>query len=318
MLSPQSVLGVANNPPTSLSLLAERLTCLELHIDDSTDLDIRMRALGSFSKHLFTSATNLEAVHIGFPQHRPLNIRLDELFHGLKWNKLGKHGTLRSNIKSSLTCKASFGIQAWRLEAEEIIDLARRHRETLRGLRLRDVLLKDGSRWKDVLAVLREEMKQLNWVSLRRIDYAKHFDDTRILGAEIPDESLIGSDSSDEDDWDMPDEDDGYNEHVLAEDLADGSNGSMPDSDLESDIGTDEPEQGGSIHFPPYPDTPVSVPCCNGHMDSAEALGDDGICVTNSQRYGSSSTHALCTDLLSRKWWEKWCVNKVCSEHQHK
>jgi hypothetical protein len=214
---------------------------------------------------------------------------------------------------------ASFGIQAWRLEAEEIIDLARRHRETLRGLRLRDVLLKDGSRWKDVLAVLRDDMKQLKWVSLRRIDYEKHFDESRILGAEIPDESLVGSDSSDEDnDWEIPDEDDGYNNHPHADDLADGSNGSMPESefDFESDAGTDEPEQGGSIHFPPYPDTPVSVPCCNGNMDSAEALGDDGIFVTNAQRYVSLLTHALCPDVVCRKWWEKWCLRKLCSEHQ--
>ncbi|KAF1913633.1 hypothetical protein BDU57DRAFT_317091 [Ampelomyces quisqualis] len=281
---PPSVLGAVNNPPTTLSLLAERLTCLELHFDDPTDLDIRMRELGTLSKYVFESATGLEALHVGFPINRPLTLRLDEIFHGLKWNKL-----------------SSFGIQAWRLEAKEIIDLARRHQETLRGLRLRDVLLKDGSRWKDVLAVLRHDMKQLNWVSLRRIDYERHYDESRILGAEIPDESLVGSDSSDEDnDWEIPDEDDGYNYH--ADDLADGSNGSMPDSDVESDIGTDEPEQGGSLHFPlPYPDTPVSTPCCNGgYMDSADALGDDGILVTNSQR----------------KWWERWCIHRICSEHQ--
>lgn len=174
----------------------------------------------------------------------------------------------------------AFGIQAWRLDANEIIGLARRHRETLRGLRLRDVLLKDGSRWKDVLAYLRDDMKKLDWVSLRRIDYEKHFDESRTLGFEIPDG--IGSDSSDaENDWDMADDDDAFNAN--ANDLADGSNGSVPDSDVESDADTDEPEQGGHMHFPSgYPDTPVSAPCCNG--DSVDALGDDGIWVSNSQR----------------------------------
>jgi hypothetical protein len=269
MLSPQSVLGAASNPPTTLSLLAERLTCLELHFDDPTDLDIRMRELSSLSKAIFTAAKNIEAVHIGFPSHRPLTLRLEEIFHNVKWDKL-----------------QAFGIQAWRLDAEEIITMAQRHSETIRGFRLRDVLLKDGSRWTDVLACLRDDMKRLDWVSLRRIDYARHFDESRILGgAEIPDESLVGSDSSDEDDdWDVPDDDEAFNHH--ADDLADGSNGSIPDSDLESDAGTDEPEQGGLLHFPSYPDTPVSVPCCNGHMDSVDALGDDGTYVTNAQRLG--------------------------------
>jgi hypothetical protein len=266
MLSPQSVLGAASNPPTTLGLLAERLTCLELHFDDPTDLDVRMRELSSLSKAIFTAAKNIEALHIGFPSHRPLTLRLEEIFHNVRWDKL-----------------QAFGIQAWRLDAEEIIGLARRHQGTLRGLRLRDVLLRDGSRWKDVLAFLRENMTKLDWVSLRRIDYARHFDESRVLGAEIPDESLVGSDSSDESDYDGYAEDEALYHHT--DDLADGSNGSMPDSDLESDSGTDEPEQGGFIHLPQtYPDTPVSVPCCNGHMDSEDTLGDEGIYVTNIQR----------------------------------
>jgi len=266
MLSPQSVLGAASNPPTTLSLLAERLTCLELHFDDPTDLDVRMRELGSLSKAIFTAAKNIEAVHIGFPSHRPLALRLEEIFHNVTWEKL-----------------QAFGIQAWRLDADEIIGLAKRHRETLRGLRLRDVLVKDGM-WKDVLASLRYDMTRLDWVSLRRIDYERHFDESRIMGAEIPDEPLVGSDSSDESDyWDSPDEDDDLHHH--ADDEADGSDGSVPESDLDSDAGTDEPEQGGLLHFPQtYPDTPVSQPCCNGHMDSVDALGDDGICVTYPQR----------------------------------
>ncbi|KAH7073398.1 hypothetical protein FB567DRAFT_199511 [Paraphoma chrysanthemicola] len=277
MLSPQSVLGAANNPPNTLGLLAERLTCLELHFDDPTDLDNRMRELSSLSKAVFTAAKNIEAVHIGFPSHRPLTLRLEEIFHNVKWDKL-----------------QAFGIQAWRLDAEEIISLARRHRETLRGLRLRDVLLKDGSRWKDVLAMLRDDMAKLDWVSLRRIDYEKHFDESRILGAEIPDEPLVGSDSSDEsDDWDPLDDEDAINHYADTE--ADGSDGSVADSDLGSDAETDEPEQGGILHFPPMsPNTPASV-FCNGHMDGVEALNDDGVMVTYHQR----------------KFWEKWVVHRT-------
>jgi hypothetical protein len=40
------------------------------------------------SKALFTAAKNIEAVHIGFPSYRPLTLRLEELFHNVKWEKL--------------------------------------------------------------------------------------------------------------------------------------------------------------------------------------------------------------------------------------
>jgi len=284
MLSPQSVLGAANSPPTTLGLLAERLTCLELHFDDPTDLDSRMRELSPLSKAIFTAAKNIEAVHIGFPSHRPLTLRLEEIFHNVTWEKL-----------------QAFGIQAWRLDAEEIIGLARRHRETLRGLRLRDVLLKEGSRWKDVLAYLRDDMVKLDWVSLRRIDYEKHFDESRIFGAEIPDEPLVGSDSSDEEDWDTYEDIQDDASNVQADSEPDGSNHSAADSESDSDSDTDEPEQGGALHFPPMsPDTPASVPwCCNGHMESMDVLGDDGILVTNNQR----------------KFWERWVVRNLCNDH---
>ncbi|KAF3045493.1 hypothetical protein E8E12_008001 [Didymella heteroderae] len=268
-----------------MALLAERLTCLELHFDDGIDLDQRMRDLSSLSKVVFTAAKNIEAVHIGFPSHRPLTLKLEEIFHNVKWDKL-----------------QAFGIQAWRLDAEEIIALARRHKETLRGLRLRDVLLKEGSRWRDVLLFLRENMSRLDWVSLRRIDYEKHFDDAWIMGAEVPDDPL-GSDSSDEsDDWDLHDEE--Y-DHVDEQDEAYVSDdGSVGDSD--SDAGTDEPEEGGNLHFPPLsPDTPASVPwcTCNGHMDSVDLLNDDGELVSYQQR----------------KFWEKWVIRKACTEqHGHK
>jgi hypothetical protein len=289
MLSPQSVLGAANNPPTTLNALAERLTCLELHFDDGTDLDVRMRQLSTLSEAVFTAAKNIEAVHIGFPSHRPLTLRLEEIFHNVKWDKL-----------------KAFGIQAWRLDAQEILDLALRHSETLRGLRLRDVLLKDGSRWNEVLPELRSNLTRLDWVSLRRIDYATHFDEQWSLGAEVPDDPLVGSDSSDEsDDWEyegeLEDLSDDHGSHSGHD--PDGSDGSIADSD--SDAETDEPEQGGTIHFPPMPDTPASIIWCNcdGHMDSVEALGDDGIMVTNQQR----------------KFWEKWVIRKICTEqHGHK
>ncbi|KAG9189681.1 hypothetical protein G6011_06549 [Alternaria panax] len=273
MLSPQSVLGAADNPPSTLGILAERLTCLELHFDDSTDLDVRMRHLSSLSKALFIAAKNIEAVHIGFPSYRPLTLRLEELFHNVKWDKL-----------------QAFGIQAWRLDADEILGIARRHKDTLRGLRLRDVLLKEGSMWRDVLPCLRDDLIRLNWVSLRRIGYEQYFDEQFIAGAEVPLES--SNDESDDDSQYDGEYDDLSDEHSST-------------ADTESDAETDEPEQGFTLHFPPILDTQASIPWCNcnGHMESVDALGDDGIMVTNQQR----------------KFWEKWVVRKICTEqHGHK
>jgi hypothetical protein len=292
MLSPQSALGAANGPSNTFAVLAERLTCLELHFDDPTDLDNRMRELSKLSKVVFHAAINMQAVHIGFPSHRPLSLRLEEIFHHVKWDKL-----------------LAFGIQAWRLDADEIIALAGRHRDRLRGLRLRDVLLKDGSQWKDVLGFLRNDMTRLDWVSLRRIDYEKHFDEHRVLGAEVPDDPPIGSESDNgsEDDWDPyeDDEEAGVHDDIPPYEDSEGSPG-----DSNSDAGTEEPEQGGNMDFPPLsPDTPASVPWCNcnedaSHLDSAEALGDDGITVSYAHR----------------KFWERWVVRGhwPCTEHCHK
>lgn len=289
MFSPQLGLSTIHNPLPTIADLAERLTCLELHFDDSHDLDNKMRQLSSFSREFFTAAKNIEALHIGFPSHRPLTLRLDEIFFSISFPKL-----------------KAWGIQAWILEADEIIALARRHRDTLRGLRLRDVLLKEGSRWSHVLESLRDNMTRLDWVSLRRVDYEKHFNEQLILGAEVPDDPLGSDSSSESDDWDYNDEDEQDDGLDGFDDIheADGSDASVADSD--SDAGSDEPEQGGALHFPPLsPDTPASVPWCNcnGHMDSVDVLGDDGIMVTNQQR----------------KFWEKWVVRKTCTEqHAHK
>ncbi|KAH7126699.1 hypothetical protein B0J11DRAFT_283285 [Dendryphion nanum] len=286
MLSPQSALGAVHDPSDTFSALAERLTCLELHFDDPTDLDNKMRELSVLSKVVFNAAKNMQAVHIGFPSHWPLSLKLEEIFHNVKWDKL-----------------VAFGIQAWRLDADEIIGLARRHRERLRGLRLRDVFLKDGSRWTDVLAFLRQDMMRLDWVSLRRIDYEKHFDEQSTQGgAEVPD--TLGSSDDESSDWDTHD---GGDDDILNNDFdRDDSDGSHHDSD--SDAGSEEPEQGGNMDFPPLsPATPASVPCsnCNGrtsHADGVEALGDDGITVTYHQR----------------KYWEKWVIGQPCTEHNHK
>ncbi|KAL0255124.1 hypothetical protein SLS55_009653 [Diplodia seriata] len=284
MLSPQSAIVLASHPPKAFTALAERLTCLELHFDDGTDLDNKMRELSDLFKLVFNAAKNMQAVHVGFPSHRPLSLRLEEIFHNVRWDKL-----------------LAFGIQAWRLDADEIIALAQRHRDRLKGLRLRDVLLKDGSMWKDVLAFLRDDMIRLDWVSLRRIGYARHFDEQwAVAGAEVPDDPPGGaSESDDESDWDP---------HATAEqDDSEISLEDMTDSSSDHDVSDDDngPEEEG-MDFPMIsPDTPSSVPWCNcgrnSFLESPEALGDNGFFVSNAQR----------------KIWEKWVVRR-CPEHSQR
>ncbi|KAI7634946.1 hypothetical protein KC343_g2125 [Hortaea werneckii] len=290
MLSPQSAEFLASHTPRSISTLAARLTCLTLHFDDGTDLDQKMSELSGLFRTVFTTAENMQAVHLGFPSHRPLNLRLQDVFHNVKWEKL-----------------VAFGVQGWKLDAEEIIDMAMRHRDRLKGLRLRDVLLKDGSMWKDVLGTLRDSMYRLEWVSLRRIGYARHFDDLWLAaGAEVPDDPPPGDSDSETSESE--------NDPILgASSFNPGTDTgfdtseeeSFTDSELDSD--DEHGPEANEMEFPPLnsPDTPASAPWCNcngrSHMESIEDLGDDGYSVSNTKR----------------KAWEKWVVRR-CPEHSER
>ena len=170
-LEPQSAISLVR--PGTFALLISKLKTIELHFGDGTeDLDARMQELAPMLRAVFEqSAPNLQSVHMGFPSSRPISLPLEDIFHNVTWR--------------SLLC---FGIQGWKLHSSEIMAMTTRHRNTLKGLRLRDVLLKEESRWKDVLPHLKNYMTRLEWCSLRRIGYAAHFDEmTAAQGAEIPD-----------------------------------------------------------------------------------------------------------------------------------
>ena len=273
MMSPQSMLAIQRNIPQTLSSFASALTCLELHFEDGTDLSARVRELSDLFRAVFSAAKNLQAVHIGFPSRMPLDLKLEDIFHDVKWDKL-----------------RAFGIQACRLEAKEIIWLARRHSKTLRGLRLRDVLLKEGSMWKDILQVLRTEMDQLDWVSLRRIDYSNHFDDSWEDSMEVPDDIAFGSSDSDEED--------DFSAHLSD---ADFDTDSDDNSNVGSSVDTDHGPNANELAL--SPDTPASLPFCTCSNGSpalgADDLGDNGHFVTYHQR----------------KMWEKWAIGGCCPKH---
>ncbi|KAI9733030.1 MAG: hypothetical protein M1834_003575 [Cirrosporium novae-zelandiae] len=267
MMNPQSALELRTHLGP-VSFLAERLTCLELHFDAGFDLDDRMRDLSGLCRTIFYAAKGMQAVHLGFPSRLPLNLRLEEVFHNVRWERL-----------------RAFGIQAWKLDASEIIDFARRHRKTLKGLRLRDVLLREGSMWKDVLFMLHEEMESLDWVSLRRIDYVQHFDEIHNGTIELPDDPLWGSSESDdeEDIGPYPAADDDYDDITDSDEWSD---------EAENDYGP------GANALALAPDTPASVSWSATSRGSfkircPEDLGDDGYEVRYQQR----------------KMWEAWVAS---------
>ncbi|QSZ35119.1 hypothetical protein DSL72_007984 [Monilinia vaccinii-corymbosi] len=137
----------------TISTLANRLTCLEIQIQEPTD--DKMHQLSSLFNTFFTSAHQIQGLHVGFPSNRPLvHVPLEAVFHNVTWENLRYVG---------------FG--AWHLDSEEIMGLLRRHRYTLRSVRLRSVKLKEGSSWVEVVRMLRTELRELKWVSLRGIGY---------------------------------------------------------------------------------------------------------------------------------------------------
>lgn len=273
MMNTQSVLAIKKSIPQTVSFLASRLTCLELHFDEGLDLNERMGELSDLFRIVFSAARNLQALHIGFPSRMPINLRLEDIFHNVQWERL-----------------RAFGIQAWRLESSEIINLARRHSKTLRGLRLRDVHLKEGSMWKDVLAMLRSEMELLDWVSLRRVDYAKHFDELWAGVMEVADDPLAGASDSDN-------EDDFPTQFNVSDD---GVESDEEDSDYHSDADTDHGPEANELDL--SSDTPVSLPFCTCSRSSYPASADD---------LGDNGTYVL---YHQRKMWEKWVVGR-CPEH---
>ena len=277
-------------PPPKLSNFAHNLISLILQFA-TADVE-RLTELSPYFKEFFTQAKSLEAVHVGFPPAQRLDLRLDVVFHGITWPRL-----------------RALGLQAWCLTPEELSDFVRRHRKTLRGLRLRDSLLKDG-RWSDVLQMLRKEMEALDWVSLRRIDYASHFETVQAAGGfEIHDDD---DDDGDEDDEDQdPDHedfgmllidansDDEIDEGDEFEPADEGGEGPSEDIESEADSnasqeGSDHNPEADQLDLPTLPET--AVRSTRRSSMAADELGDDGRAVA-----GRKVTKA----------WEAW----VLAEH---
>ncbi|KAJ5610585.1 hypothetical protein N7510_007304 [Penicillium lagena] len=177
-ISPEATLRLLRAPSTTLTALGGRLTSLDINFHATTDITTTMADLSGVFHRFFGAAKNLIAIHLGFPNKTPLDLDLEALFHHIRWK------TLRT-----------LSLQGWRLDSDEIIALARRHRHQLRSFRLAGIYLRPGGRWRDVLSMLRTEMEQLDRLDLRDIDYTSHFDALATAsGVEVFDDPETGTD----------------------------------------------------------------------------------------------------------------------------
>ncbi|OQE87059.1 hypothetical protein PENNAL_c0020G00111 [Penicillium nalgiovense] len=175
-ISPEATLQLLHAPSTTLAAMGGRLTSLDINFHSTTDITTTMADLSGVFHRFFVAATNLIAIHIGFLSKTPLDLDLELLFHHIRWKTLRK-----------------LSIQGWRLSADEIIALARRHSAQLRDFRLLGVYLRPGGLWSGVLTVLHEEMEQLERLILKDIDYAAHFDSVAVPnGVEVFDDYPAG------------------------------------------------------------------------------------------------------------------------------
>ncbi|KAF7597263.1 hypothetical protein BBP40_008105 [Aspergillus hancockii] len=158
-ISPGSATRLLQAPSMTLSALGARLTSLDITFHSTKDMTSSIESVANVFHDLFLSAKNLTALRLGFRANVPLDLSLELIFHRLQWKRL-----------------RTLSIQGWRLNSEEIISLIRRHRRQLRDIGLVNIHLRDGSRWRDVLSVLHEEMDQVERIYLRDINYAAHFD----------------------------------------------------------------------------------------------------------------------------------------------
>ena len=72
----------------SISTIAATLTSLTLQFEEVDDMDEEIRNLSGLFRKVFGKAENLEAVHVGFLSPQPLDLRLEEVFQNVKWNKV--------------------------------------------------------------------------------------------------------------------------------------------------------------------------------------------------------------------------------------
>ncbi|KAI5821296.1 hypothetical protein BZA77DRAFT_3752 [Pyronema omphalodes] len=300
--SPVTVLRSPTLSPISMMLLSPKtkhispkvwnqLTFLEITFDERPDrsyLDTsgtmligQDDRLAKMFKQFFESAENLTALYVRFTPGMPVRLPLNHVFHSVHWPKL-----------------RILGIGSWMLHAEELIDIATRHKETLTGIRLSEIYLLDGDLWKDVVVSLKENIKNLEWIGLHDISYEREY---------VRKQAFIETYSDTSSEYNFDDSDPEMDGMSLR---SRGSNSSTTASQgplsLIDEGGEDvvygnvftttsATGQGGPA-FVTIRELPFGIHSKNGIIhDAEEELEDNGRTVTSAQR----------------KHWERWIMGKT-------
>ncbi|RDW87495.1 hypothetical protein BP5796_03189 [Coleophoma crateriformis] len=276
-MEPNVPMPLSRNIEQSLTSIASRLTTMEIQFEfgGNHDIEERLLQLSPLFRTLFRVAVNIETIHIQFPESSKVSVPLETIFHDVTWEKV-----------------RVIGFAEWKLNSEEIIELIRRHRRSLRGLRIKEVLLKDGSRWDEVLRVLRLEVPDLRWLSLTGSDYAAWKESQAPIGVIVDDESDYESEGTTELDGSSYIDD---NEGSYTGD--DFEPAHMPIGNaFEHDTDSDHMELPEPVHHgmnDEQQDHQYKCICDSGYNDDDD-LGDNGIFVTKEQRL----------------FWQQWALRK--------
>ncbi|KAG0642592.1 hypothetical protein HOY80DRAFT_608844 [Tuber brumale] len=167
-LSPQSLLATSSRMQQSALASFKQLSHLEVTFDErpdrsyldtaTTHLRGHISPISEFFRQFCMCTVNLSTLYLRFTPGLPVRLPLEDVFHNTVWSKL-----------------RILGIGSWVLKAEEIIGIAKRHQGTLKGIRLSEVYLADGDRWRDVVIALKTHMKKLDCVSFQDIGYEREY-----------------------------------------------------------------------------------------------------------------------------------------------
>jgi len=231
----------------------------------------------------------------------------------------------------------------WSLHDEEVISFLRRHRESIKALRLRNVLLKEGSRLDRILRVIRQELKGLKWISLRGIGYIGAQPLGAVFDDSDSDSDMHLNDNDDSDEEDDEEEEFGADAASAATDISqtgpEGMNinepeGSDPDesegtnSNDSEDIGSESDgdndgegsEVGQALHdnfisdsTMVYHSTTPESPVNSQHQYQRPRFDCD--CFDgNGNAWNDLDDDGIRVGKLQWKRWEKWAV-KRCELH---
>lgn len=232
----------------SEATIPKRLTCLELQIDDPSDLNKKMRDLSSVFRTLFHNADKMEGLHIGLC--RPISVPLEDVFHNVTWPNL-----------------MYIGFSKWNLPCDEIINFIHRHRGSLRSVRFREVRLRKG-RWMEIVKFLRQELR-LKWVSFRQVGY-----DPRIGGGPVPETgygsgfAMLRGPPDDEYETSSEDSDD-IGEHAGAQSDHEGETNEPENDEDGQRVVDDNPNQETVVEI--HADISPTIDVIEGHQQVAPA-----------------------------------------------